>query len=284
MKEYLNYITDVTIWNIPYIEAVIGNRKTEMDLADVTVFDHKNRFRINGEKVHSCGLDFPEGAIVVKNGRMVASPELLFLKLASELSIHRLILLGLQLCSYPPGHPSKAITTKEKLDTFLSKAKGHRGQPKAIRAVKYVENGSASIMESLVYMILALPHTLGGYGLDGAVFNYEIGFRNKYRKRLGKNRCFADLYYKENKLAVEYDSFTYHNSPAEQGKDGVRSATMERQGIRVMHLNTIQIYDSDACSDFAFNLAARLEKRMQIRAKKFDEMHTLLRELLPGKC
>lgn len=34
--------------------------------------------------------------------------------------------------------------------------------------------------------------------------------------------------------------------------------------------------------DFAFNLASRLGKRIQIRAKKFNEIHTLLRELLPA--
>jgi hypothetical protein len=32
-----------------------------------------------------------------------------------------------------------------------------------------------------------------------------------------------------------------------------------------------------------FNLASRLGKRIQIRTKKFDEMHTLLRALLPAE-
>lgn len=62
-------------------------------------------------------------------------------------------------------------------------------------------------------------------------------------------------------MAVEYESFAYHNSPSEQGKDAIRSAALERQGIGVMHLNTIQLYDREACKDFAYNLAARLGKR-----------------------
>jgi very-short-patch-repair endonuclease len=191
-------------------------------------------------------------------------------------------LLGLQLCSYPPGKPSEAITTKQKLETFLAKTSGHRGHEKAMRAVKYIEDGSASVMESMVYMILTLPYTLGGYGLDGAIFNHEIKLKAEAAKRLGLKRCFTDLYYKSVKVAVEYESFVFHNSPSEQGKDIMRSAILDRQGIEVMHLRTIQLYDKEACKDFVFNLASRLGKRIQIRAKKFDEMHALLRTLLPA--
>ncbi len=217
----------------------------------------------------------------MRKGQKVSSPELLFLELAPRLSIHRLILLGLQMCSHPPGSPYLAVTTKQKLASFLAKTSWHRGYRKAVRAVKYVKNGSASIMESLSYMILVLPHALGGYGLNGAVFNQEIILQGEAVNQLSQMRCFADLYYKDEKVAVEYDSFAYHNSPTEQGKDSKRSALLESQGIEVLQLNTIQLYDPDACRTFAFNLARRIKKRINIRTKKFDEMHAQLRTLLP---
>lgn len=283
MKEYLSHFSAAIMWDIPYVEAVLGFKVIETDAPDITVTKPNARLRNNGKKVHSCKLALPAGALIAHNGRTVASPELLFLELANKLSIHRLILLGLQLCSHPPGRPSVAITTKQKLNTFLSKTTGHRGHRKAIRAVKYVENGSASIMESIAYMILTLPYSLGGYGLNGAVFNYEIKLKNEARLRLGQNRCFTDLYYSQVKLAVEYESFAYHNSPSEQGKDVIRSAILERQGVDVMRLSTIQLYDRDACTDFAYNLAARLGKRIQIYTKSFDEMHALMRALLPDE-
>lgn len=84
-------------------------------------------------------------------------------------------------------------------------------------------------------------------------------------------------------MAVEYESFAFHNSPLEQGKDVLRSAVLERQGINVMRLSTIQLYDSEATKDFAYNLADRLKKRMRIRTKRFDELHLLLRDLLPDR-
>lgn len=281
MKEYLSHFSAAEMWDIPYIEAILSPEIKETAIVDITVPEQNKRFRNNGKLVHSCALDLPAGAVTTRRERSVASPELLFLELACKLSIHRLILLGLQLCSHPPGLPSEAITTTQKLVKFLTKTPGHQGHRKALRALKYVANGSASVMESLVYMFLTLPHALGGYGLNGATFNYEITLNHEARIRLGQSRCFADLYYRHSKLAVEYESFAYHKSPLEQGKDVVRSAALERQGIDVMHLSTIQLYDRDACKDFAYNLAARLGKRIQIRTNKFDEMQALMRELLP---
>ncbi len=280
MKKYLSHISAAKEWNIPCIETVLGYKITEADQTHITVSMHNARVPNRREIVHSCELALPANAVVMLDSRGVSSPELLFLELACELSIHRLILLGLQLCSHSDRQPS-AITTKQKLNVFLSKTSGHRGHRKALRAMKYVENGSASIMESLTYMILCLPNALGGYGLDDAVFNYEIRLKREAQIRLKQNRCFVDLYYKQAKLAVEYDSFAHHNTPSELGKDAIRSAILQRQGIDVMHINTIQLYDRYACRDFAYTLAERIGKRMQIRTKKFDEMHSLLRTLLP---
>lgn len=282
MKEYLSHFSAAFYWNVPYVEAVLSMETVEMQRVNFTVFQRSEISQTKERRSYLSQVALPAGAVVSKHGKAVASPELMFLQLASKLSIHRLILLGLQLCSHPPGNPAAAITTKQKLKVFLGKTSGHRGHKKASRAIKYIEDGSASIMESIVYMILALPHSLGGYGLDGATFNYEIKLSNEAGKRLGQKRCFADLYYKSARLAVEYESFAYHNSPLQQGKDAVRSAILDRQGIEVMHLNTIQLYDVNACNDFAFNLAARLGKRIEIRAKRFEEMNALLRLLLPS--
>ncbi len=281
MKEYMSNFSAASFWDIPCLETVLDTEIDKTSKVSFNVSNQSARFLKKDKIVHLCEVALPTNAVVSKNGTMVASPELVFLQLACKLDIHRLILLGLQLCSHPPGNPSEAITTKHKLKSFLAKTPGHHGHRKALRAVKYIEDGSASVMESIAYMILTLPHALGGYGLDGTVFNHEIKLNNEAAKRLGQKRCFADLYYKQAKLAVEYESFAFHNSPMDQGKDAMRSAILERQNVEVMHLSTIQLYNKDACMDFAFNLASRIGKRMQIRAKEFDQMHGLLRTLLP---
>ncbi len=281
MKKYLSHFSAAAFWNIPYIEAVLGSEVAESRTVDLTVCQRRALSQKKGYRIHLCQIPLPAGSVMTKTGKVVASSELTFLHLARRLSIHQLILLGLQLCSHPPGDPDAAITTKKRLSAFLAKAPGHHGRKKACRAVKYISDGSASIMESMVYMILTLPHSLGGYGLGGANLNYEIKLRSEAGKRLGQKRCFMDLYYRSARLAVEYDSFAFHSNPSAQSKDSIRSAILDRHGVQVMHLSTIQLYDIRACTDFAFNLSARLGKRIQIRTKKFDEMNALLRTLLP---
>ena len=98
MKGYISRFSAAKMWNIPCIEAVIGNEVTESEITDITVSDHNARFLINGKKVHSTEMRLPNKSIQTLNGIKVSSPELLFLELANKLSIQRLILLGLQLC------------------------------------------------------------------------------------------------------------------------------------------------------------------------------------------
>ena len=232
---------------------------------------------------HSCAIPHPRGAVVKADKEWVASPELVFLELAAKIDIHRLILLGLQMCSHPPGKPNSALTTKRKLQALIKKMPGFKGHVNAERAILYIENGSNSIMESLSYMILTLPHSLGGFGLSGASFNHEIVLDSEGRKHLKQKRCFVDLFYKRKNLAIEYDSFAHHSTPSEQGKGLQRSTTLWRQGIDVLQLSPIQIYKKESCTEFAQNLASRLEKRVRIRAKGFPAAHENLRSLLPSK-
>jgi very-short-patch-repair endonuclease len=281
MDRYISHFTAAKHWEIPYLTEIIRSDDTKPDCLHFTVDNIKARSKKPNSYFHIYQKNLPKGAVVLNNGALIASPELVFLQLANKLSIHKLILLGLQLCSSPPGKSLESITTKQKLETFIKKSGGHYGKRSALKALKYIENGSASIMESLLFMILTLPNALGGYGLRGATFNYEIKLKDYAGKRLNQQRCFVDLYYKSKKIAVEYDSYAFHNSPKERGQDSVRSAILDRQGIYMMHMNTIQLYGRESCDDFALNLARRLEKRIQIRSVKYEKMNTELRSLLP---
>jgi len=293
MKKYLSHFNAAYYWDIPYIDKIFDSKcmdELQIDkIADITVTDQKLKHRNKKYRMHVYTLPLPRGAVINCHGIFVASPELVFLELANYLDMHRLILLGMQLCSHPPGNPSKALTTQRKLTTFINKTGGHIGHRKAHCAIQYVKNGSASIMESLVYMLFSLPHSYGGFGLYGACFNYEIHIYKKVGysglglsgRSVKQKQYFVDLFYMKEKIAIEYDSFTHHSSPYSQGKDLLRSAELEHKGIYVMHFSTIQLYNEEACKLFAQNLASRLGKRIQIRSQRFQRSHENLRKLLP---
>lgn len=185
-------------------------------------------------------------------------------------------------CSIPLDKKSKPVTTKQKISALLNKTRGFDGHKKAVQALKYVENGSASIMESILYMMLSLPHSFGRLGLTGAVLNKGIKLKPKVSQYLNQNRCFLDLYYKKSKIAVEYNSFTHHNSASQQGHDQMRTTALEFHGIEVVPLTTIQLYDEAKFNLFVHELATRWGKRIRIRAENFRNAHAKIRMLLPA--
>ncbi|MDR1778737.1 MAG: endonuclease domain-containing protein [Clostridiales Family XIII bacterium] len=290
MKKFVSHNSAAEYWQIPYMTSVLhptsGDKLAPTENEHYGVTCRKDRRPSADYHCHLNSVALPPDAIVNTQDRQVASPPLVFLEYASILPFHSLVLLGLQMCSHPPGKPELALTTKQQLSAFVEemnrrKVRRLRGQPRALKALKYIENGSDSIMESLTFMLLTLPQVHGGYGLKGACFNHEIPLTPTAQRRLGQRRCFVDLYYPAARLAVEYDSFKHHSTPAEQGKDMLRASALERQGISVMPLSPLQLYDKLSFEEFAYNLAARLGKRIRNEAKNFDTAHGKIRALLP---
>lgn len=283
--KHISHYSAAHIWEIPYLDWVLGSygreRGLTQEIVDITLSNCNERYISMNQIVHCCGLDLPQRAVVKRNGKRVSSPQLLFLELASKLDIQNVILLGLMLTSHQAGRPSEAITTKQKLMLFAEAVPQYKGSVKARQALRYIENGAASPLEAIAFMMLTLPYHLGGYGLAGAVFNQEITLTPEAQRRLKQKRCYVDMYYCKSKLAVEYDSFAHHSSPAEQAKDMLRASALERQGITTVRFGTVQLYDRNACEEFAHNLAKRLNQRIRIRSKSFESAHNALRALLP---
>jgi very-short-patch-repair endonuclease len=283
MKEFMSHFSAAYYWGIPNLDAILQSKhkdkRQSKSVMETTVTDVHNRYKKKLNFKHETIIPLPRNAVIRCSIGYVASPELVFLELANYLNLHQLILLGLQMCAHCVGEPSRAISTKYRLDAFLKKTPGHYGHKKAVRALKYIQNGSASIMESIVFMVLTLPNSLGGYGLDGVQFNHEIIFDSGSSQK----RCFADLYYSKAKVAVEYDSFTHHNTPKEQSKDLIRATTLKKHGIEVIRFGTQQLYDKNKCEDFALSVASSIGKRVRIRCKGFYREHNKIRELLPRK-
>lgn len=171
MEKYISHYSAACEWNIPHLEYVLNADKIKKikdnQVFEITVSNPNSKYYKNGYIIQQCELPLPKGAVIKKNGSYVSSPELTFLQLANQLDLHRLVLLGLLMCSHPPGKPDEAISSKRKLESFIKKISSYHGQVNAKRAIKFIENGAASLMECIVFMILALPHSFGEYGLKG---------------------------------------------------------------------------------------------------------------------
>lgn len=287
MKEFISHFTAAYLWEIPYLDSVFDSKDVkdyhEDRLQYNTVKEERFKHHKKDRVTHIKKKNLPPNAVKKLNRLYVSSPELVFLELASYLDIHRLILLGLEMCSCPPGKPTLAITTTKKIENFLSKTVGTHGHQKAVQALKYVKNGSGSIMESFAYMILGLPNSLGGFGLSDVCFNYEIKLNKEESRELNQNRCFVDLYYDTVKLVLEYDSLEHHSKSGEQSEDMIRADVLKSKGYDVVRFNATQLYNKDSCYKFAKRVSQKLKKRIRIRTKDFYSANRKLRHLLPRK-
>ena len=143
----------------------------------------------------------PERSFVdAGEGFLMSTPEFCFLQMANRLSLARLIMLGYELCGTyvlvdkgPAPRRDAPLTTVAKLRTFIEGTSNARGRKKALRALRYVLDRSASPMESALAMLLCLPYGLGGYGLPEPRLNYHVDVPPSFRAMADRKHCVCDL-------------------------------------------------------------------------------------------
>ena len=94
----------------------------------------------------------------------MSAPEFCFLQMAGCLSLVQLIQLGFELCGTyalvgerPGGSPCRPVDDEGQASCFCRAVIRARGCKKAARAVRYVQDGAASPMETMLAMMLCLP-------------------------------------------------------------------------------------------------------------------------------
>ena len=177
------------------------------------------------------------------------------------------------------GHPQ--LTSKKAIMALTARLKGANGQKKACRALRYIADGSASPMETILFMLLTLPHSLGGYGLPPPVFNRRIGPRNAARQGFGKAYYKCDLFWPDADFAVEYDSDLYHTGADRIADDSDKRLDLAKNRITVITVTNRQIRDVNAFEGIAKLIAGRLNKQLRYgNRRKFLEARRELRSLL----
>ncbi|MGI6616837.1 MAG: DUF559 domain-containing protein [Saccharofermentanales bacterium] len=270
LRKYICGKKALDYWNVPNLRGVIEPENAEFPLEHV-IFTDRSLYRPQGITIHTCRIKGAEH--YTKKG--VCTLPLVFLQVALEYTIHELIYLGLQICSHREnGSP---LCSVQDLYACAKKLKGHRGRQKALRAIRYLDNGSRSPMESILYMYLRLPNALGGCAFT------EIRLNRKLSLRKSGKTYIADLYVPSCKLDIEYDSQTHHDNPSAYSKDSIRAAHLEDEGYQILSVKPIQLYNLKHFETLAKNIARRIGKRIRIRARKFFDSFAALRDLLTNE-
>lgn len=253
----------------------------------VLIADESNRVRTKNIVTHICPA-IPDACVVdAGEGFYVSTPEFCFLQLAQRLSLIKLVELGFELCGMYSAvanqdamSRAKSLTSQAKLQAFIEANGGFPGVRKARRALRYVQNDSASPMETILTLILCLPYKLGGYGLPCPQLNYRIDVPLSLRKKADRSYCKGDLCWPEFNLCVEYDSELHHSAADQRHSDARRRSTLIMLDYTVISVTPDQLFDSGACNRLAHQIAELTGKRLRYEDPVFTHTHLSLRKEL----
>lgn len=209
------------------------------------------KHRISNKTVvaHQTSRKLPAGSFrKVSKDVLVASPELCFLHMASELETIKLIEFGWYLCGTYVTLPNndlrndrQPLTSKIRLRHYLEKCSGAKGVAIALKALRYVGENSASPLETKLGLLLSLPKKLGGYGFPQPIMNYKIQYDEKEQRLYKKHFVVLDLYWPQWKLGLEYDGRVYHGESDAISHDRQKSSELAARQIEVIRVDRNQV-------------------------------------------
>jgi len=241
----------------------------------------------------------PERCIVdVGEGLSVVSPEYCLFQLAKRLPFARIVQLGLELCGAytlaahktgfkDPDDEKRGfvdrppLTSKEKLTSVLARTAGTFDQRRLASALRYIENGSNSPRETILYLLLVLPYRFGGYGFSVPVLNPELTPVRGARKSASKENFKGDLYWPEYKLDVEYDSIAHHGGGVDRARDAAKRSSLHSMGITAISVTNDQLCSEGEFERLVQQLAIHFDRRLWHKNNPmFAKAHRELRGLL----
>ena len=226
-----------------------------------------------------------ESVLENESGILVCSPELTLLQAAERLDFINLVELMIEFCgSYDPISPLAAecfpLTTKEKLKEYCESAVGVPGRRNALRALRYIADGSASPRETICLMLLCLPRKVGGYGLPLPELNYRIDIHLKCRQRAGKMYYRGDMVWPDKKVDLEYDSDQEHTGSRRIAQDAIRRSVLVEMGYTVETMGKLQLDGARETHELALRLARLLGCRVRYNPDVFEVARAYLRTRL----
>lgn len=221
---------------------------------------------------HSCTKKLgSESAIRISSDQCASSPELCFVQMSQLLSLAKTIELGFELCgtyAKPNGDnieikARNPLTSPQRIMQFLQRT-SLTGKENAKRAIKYVQAGSASPMETLLTLLLCLPKRHGGYGLPRPKLNYPIKTQRISFGEVHGGERICDLFWPDKKVSVEYDSVRYHENARSISRDAIRRVEVANADVAVVTVSKAQIFDVVKTDE----VAALLFKLLGVRFQK----------------
>ena len=231
----------------------------------------------------------PNGTFLdVGHGVCICTPQFAFTQMATDLDLIDAVGIGMELCgtysvdwldlgqvadasmsvswqrkrSRACTYDLPRATSSNRIGQFIDRMWWQRGKNSGTAALRWVADGSASLMETAVYLLLCLPKRLGGYGLPKPTLNPKLIISNPD----GPKERYPDFFWKGANIDVEYNSDAEHSGEWSRYRDSKREVELVVANVKVLPLTRQQLMDVDEFDGFAQGL----RRMLGVRARKPD--------------
>ena len=252
------------------------------------------RRAVRDVKQRACRIELPPHSFLrLGDDAYVPTPEFTFLLMAHYLDLHELIALGMELCGHyrlvgastdsplvsnRTLYGQSPLTTPRRIAALLDRVEGFHGLTLARRACSYLVAGSASPMETALYMLLCLPRNLGGYGLPRPVLNVRRRVTVLAGSFTLSKTLVPDLFWPAAMLDVEYDSEEFHASPECLLKGARRALALRSMDVEVIAVTKDVVYDEDSFDALVRLIAKALGVRLRQPTQAGESQRAILRQ------
>ncbi|MCR5582112.1 MAG: DUF559 domain-containing protein [Eggerthellaceae bacterium] len=243
----------------------------------------------DGYRLHKQYIQLPNHALYpLWDGVHVVSPELCFVQMCHALSLVEAFELGMEFCGTYALRPGSlegmvqreyALIDATTLPQRLKSWRGLPGLPRARRVAKYLVGGSASPMETKLYLMLCLPLQYGGRNFGRPTLNATIELTPSEREILRVAKVKPDMLWRDKKLIVEYDG-RYHEGEEQSKYDALRATILEGRGYEVRRVMRHQMNDPLAFDALADSIGSYLGVRERPATAKHLQARDNLRKSL----
>ena len=212
----------------------------------------KHQVKSSVTKLHRTSLATIPNDLVreVAPGVFASGPELAFIQMASTMSLIGAVVLGHELCGTYSHFAKMAsgfyerppLTNTARIENAIKRLQGIYGLSRAHAALRWVRDGSASPMETVVSCMLHLPVNLGGFGKQAPQLNRVVPLDNASQRITGKKTCRIDTAYPDTTTGMEFDGESYHRNVE---KDRIRREALAHEGwtIYVVNVDEMDSYE-----------------------------------------
>lgn len=225
--------------------------------------------------------------LMLEPGVFIASPELALVDVAAELDETELLLAACELCAiYSPDSNTGRLLERPQIAhrTALEELVGQMGGSKGVRQARFAASAalerSRSPRETQLGLILSLPSSRGGYGLDRPLLNQPLALCSAASQVYGRGICECDLLFEGASIAVFYDGEETHLNRRQQHNDALRHNALAVQGLTELVVTNSQIKSIEKMDRIAGIIGSALGKkpcsRKDFKARQLRLHRTLL--------